>query len=207
MDALINENPTSTADVTDKPVEKGQDISDHMKLKPVTIALSGFMVKDAASKLETLKRYQKDAELLRFIGRNAYDNMVLTSLSTRHPVDNAEGFDYDITIQNVRLTKPETFEVDVKSPDPEQSPKKMETKVRAKQNKGRVQTKAHSPTSKSTSTTSSPTTSRGYQGENIVKKNLMDSFNRATGKEPERVGPTRAKAAKQFIGNLPSLGV
>lgn len=59
MDAVVDESPSNTAEVTDKPVEKGEDISDHMKIKPYIVRLQGSIVNDAPSKLELLRTYQK----------------------------------------------------------------------------------------------------------------------------------------------------
>lgn len=139
MDALIDEDINRTADITDKPVEKGQDIADHMKPKGHVLRLSGSMVDDAPKKLNLLKNYQKKAELLKFQGRNIYENVVITSLDTRHTVANSKGFDYSITLEQVRIAKPETFVVNVKNPDTGKQDPKTATKVKEKTNAGRKQ--------------------------------------------------------------------
>lgn len=139
MDAVVEENPSNTADVTDKPVEKGEDISDHMKIKPYTVKLQGSIVNDAPSKLELLRTYQKESTLLTYVGRNIFRDLVLTNLDTNHSVKNAKGFDYTITLQHVRIAKPETFEVNVKNPDTKKQDAKTATKVKAKSNAGRKQ--------------------------------------------------------------------
>lgn len=141
MDAVVDENPTMPAEVTNKPVEIGEDISDHMKQQPFTLQLSGFMVDDAAGKLETLRSYQRESTLLTYTGRNIFTNMVLTNLDTRHSVTNAKGFDYTITLQHVKIAKPETFELNVKNPDKGTKDGKTATKVKAKSNAGRQQIK------------------------------------------------------------------
>lgn len=139
LDAVVKESPTMTADVTDKPVEKGEDISDHMKKKPFTLQLDGSMVNNAASKLALLRSYQKDAKLLKYTGRNIFDNMVITSINTDHSVENSKGFDYSITLQHVKIAKPETFEVNVKNPDTKKQDAATATKVKKKTNAGRKQ--------------------------------------------------------------------
>lgn len=139
MDAVVDESPSNTAEVTDKPVEKGEDISDHMQIKPYTLKLSGSIVNDAPAKLQLLRSYQKEAKLLRYTGRNIFTNLVLTNLETNHSVTNARGFDYTITLQHVKIAKPETFEVNVKNPDTKKQDAKTATKVKAKTNAGRKQ--------------------------------------------------------------------
>lgn len=142
LDAVVDESPSMNADVTSKPIEKGQDISDHMKQKPFTVRLSGHMVDDAANKLAILKSYQKDATLLKYTGRNIFENLVLTSLNTKHPATNAKGFDYDITLEHVSIAKPKTFEVNVKNPDTNVQDAKTATKVKEISNAGRQQLKS-----------------------------------------------------------------
>lgn len=141
MDAVVKENPTNTADVTSKPVEKGEDMSDHMKAKPYTLKLSGSIVNDAPAKLQLLRSYQKEAKLLKYTGRNIFTDLVLTSLDTNHSVENKEGFDYSITLTHVRIAKPETFEVNVKNPKTNKQDAKTATKVKEKTNAGRKQVK------------------------------------------------------------------
>lgn len=139
MDAVVDESPSNTADVTNKPVEKGEDISDHMKIKPYTVRLKGSIVNDAPAKLELLRTYQREAKLLTYVGRNIFKDVVLTNLETDHSVENAKGFDYSITLQHVKIAKPETFEVNVKNPESKKQDAKTATKVKEKTNAGRKQ--------------------------------------------------------------------
>lgn len=141
MDAVVEENPTFPADVTNKPVEKGEDISDHMKTKPFTVKLSGSMVDDAPAKLKQLRDYQKDSKLLTYVGRGIYSNVVITGLDTKHSIKNAKGFDYDITLQHVKVVVPQTFKVSVKNPKTKMQDKKTASKVKRKTNEGRKQVK------------------------------------------------------------------
>lgn len=110
-----------------------------MKIKPYTVRLQGSIVNDAPSKLELLRTYQKEATLLTYVGRNIFKDLVLTNLETNHSVTNAQGFDYSITLQHVKIAKPETFEVNVKNPDTKKQDAKTATKVKAKTNAGRKQ--------------------------------------------------------------------
>lgn len=151
MDAVVKEEVDRTAEVTDKPVEKGEDISDHMKQKPFRVRLSGSIVNDAPSKLEVLKLYQKEAKLLKYVGRNVIYNVVLLSLSSKHSANNAKGFDYDITLQYVNIAHPESFEVSVSNPDTDEQDTITQTKVKTKTNVGRQQVKTEKTTSVSNS--------------------------------------------------------
>lgn len=52
LTVVISDEPTSEVEVTEKPVERGQDVADHVKKKPDTLSISGVVVgDDAASKL------------------------------------------------------------------------------------------------------------------------------------------------------------
>lgn len=139
LDAHMEENVDYTAEVTSKPVEKGEDISDHMKPKPFSAKLSGSMIKDAEAKFEALKQYQKEAQLISFVGKSSLENVVITSLSRSESVENYEGYDYDITIEEVRIASPETFKVSVKNPKSGKQDKKTATKVKASTDEGRKQ--------------------------------------------------------------------
>lgn len=139
MDALIKEKVDYDADVTNKPVEKGEDISDHMKSKPFVVNLSGSIVKDADEKLSLLKKYQDEAEVLTFIGKNTLQKVVITKISTEHPLSNFEGFDYDINLQHVRISSPEMYQIDIKHPSTGEQSKKVSSKVKSVSNEGRKQ--------------------------------------------------------------------
>lgn len=143
LEAVVDESPSTTGDTTDKPVEKGSSLSDHYKPNPATISLQGSVVEgDAPRKLSMLKKYQRDAELLRYAGRNVFTNMQIVSLNTRHNANNRGGFDFDIGLKQVLLATPETFQIGkVGSPVTKQPDKKVSTKVKAETNKGTQQTK------------------------------------------------------------------
>ena len=49
LSVVTSDDPTSDVEVTEKPVERGQDVSDHVKKKPETLAISGVVVGDDAS--------------------------------------------------------------------------------------------------------------------------------------------------------------
>lgn len=139
LDALVKENIDFDADVTSKEVEKGADISDHMKAKPFTASLSGVMVEDADAKLEALKKYQKEGELLTYIGKSTLESVVITSLQVEHTVKNFTGYDFDIRIKEVRVASPETFNISVKNPKSGKQDSKTASRVKKLSNEGRKQ--------------------------------------------------------------------
>lgn len=142
FDALLQENIDYDADVTDKAVEKGADISDHMKAKPFTASLSGVMVEEAEAKLEALKKFQEDAELLTYIGKSSLENVAITSIQVEHTVENFEGYNFDIRIQEVKIASPETFKISVKNPKSGKQDSKTASRVKKSSNVGRKQVRS-----------------------------------------------------------------
>lgn len=107
LSVVHSDDPTSDVEVTEKPVERGQDVSDHVKQKPETLAISGVVVgDDASSKLSKLKEYQRTGKLLTYIHRVWYGNVVIESLNTRHGGNVANGFEFDMTLKRVRIAVP-----------------------------------------------------------------------------------------------------
>lgn len=141
MDAVIKEDVDNSAETTDKPVEKGQDISDHYKVKPVRIDLSGMIVNDSEEKYEILKGYMKEAKLLTYIGEVIHKNVVIIALTRKNSSEVKDGFYYEVALKEVRIAIPETFEIKVKNPVTKKQDKKTATKVKKHSNKGRKQLK------------------------------------------------------------------
>jgi hypothetical protein len=142
MDAVVKEDYEHTAKTTDKPVEKGQDISDHYKIKPIRVDISGMIVNDSEEKYETLKGYMKDAKLLKYIGLTSVKNMVIVNVTRKSSSEVKDGYYYDLSLKEVRIAVPETFEVKVKNPVTKKQDRKTASKVKAHSNKGRKQLKS-----------------------------------------------------------------
>ena len=92
------------------------------------------MTEDAADKLTILKRYQRNGELLKYVGRNAYSNMVIEELDREHGVDNRNGFQFNIKLKQVRIATAKEVEINIAS-------SKYATKVKPVTNKGKQQPK------------------------------------------------------------------
>lgn len=139
LDALVDENVDYDAEVTSKATEKGEDISDHMKAKPFTVSLSGSMIENAEAKKAALIKYQKEGELLTYIGKATLKSVVITSLQIENPVNNFEGFEYSIRLEEVKVARPETFKISVKNPKTGKQDKKTDSKVKKPTDEGRKQ--------------------------------------------------------------------
>ena len=139
---IESENPQDSVTITDKPVESGQDVSDHVKQNPSIISISGQMIGDDASdKLKVLKKYQKEGMLLKYVGRNIYDNMAIEHISRVHPVANRIGFGFTIKLKQVRIATAREVDIKIVSPVTKKSNKKSTTKVKSATNNGKQQPK------------------------------------------------------------------
>lgn len=134
FDVIESENPKDSVIVTDKPVESGQDVSDHIKQSPSIINIRGQMTEDAADKLQVLKKYQKEGTLLKYVGRNVYSNMVIEEIDREHGIRNRLGFQFNIKLKQVRIATAKEVEINMASP-------KDATKVKPVTNKGKQQPK------------------------------------------------------------------
>ena len=134
FDVIESENPKDSVTVTDKSVERGQDVSDHVKQNPSIINLRGQMTEDAVDKLQVLKKYQKEGTLLKYVGRNVYPNMVIEEIDREHGTRNRLGFQFNIKLKQVRIATAKEVEINIASP-------KDATKVKPVTNKGKQQPK------------------------------------------------------------------
>lgn len=133
---IEDENPTDSVEITDNPVENGQDVSDHVKQEASIINIQGQMIgDDAADKLRMLREHMNNGELLTYVGRNIYSNMAIKNINRNHGVQIRNGFAFNITLKQVRIAN--SKEVDIKV----NLSKKAATKVKSKTNNGKQQPK------------------------------------------------------------------
>ncbi len=139
FDVIKSEDLTHDAEVTDKPVEKGMDISDHTKRKPLTLSITGIMVGDnALQKLQRLYKYQNEGELLKYVGRTTHINMVIENIHTTHNSSVANGYSFQMSIKQVNISTSKTVNIVVNPKTGKVNPK-TNTQIRKKTNKGKQQ--------------------------------------------------------------------
>jgi hypothetical protein len=99
------EDATMTANITDKPIEGG-NISDHAQLQPLTMSIPGYIVgDDAQQKLEKLREYMKNSDVLRFVGVDIAQNVMITSLKTGRAANIADGVAFTVDLKEVRIAE------------------------------------------------------------------------------------------------------
>jgi len=122
-----------SAEITDKSVESGQDVSDHVKPKPDILSIKGIIVgPDASKKWETLKQYNRTGELLTYINRVIYGNMAIQDFHPVHGKDIANGYKFSMTLKQVRIAEPREIVIT-------NIPPKVQTKTKEVQKAGRKQ--------------------------------------------------------------------
>jgi hypothetical protein len=99
-----SENPSDTAEITENPVEKGQDIADHVKIKPFSMPISGVVVgEDAAQKLQKLLGYFRTGQLLTYVGRNVVASLIIEQFDRAHDSTVANGFAFSMKLKQVKI--------------------------------------------------------------------------------------------------------
>ena len=92
---------------TEHPVEKGIDITDHVKENPITLDISGEIVgKAAEEKKAKINALMKKGSLITYVGRNTLVNAQIQSFNTSYSSDIWGGFSFDMQIKQVKIAKP-----------------------------------------------------------------------------------------------------
>lgn len=105
-----DESLTHNVESSSHPVEKGVDITDHIRRNPVELSLKGKIIaqgeNSAASILAQLKQLQISGSLITYLGRNSVNNLQIQNFNTSHPNKNWGGCDFNMTLKEVRIAQP-----------------------------------------------------------------------------------------------------
>ena len=86
---VTDESVNSTVESTNHPTEKGIEISDTIRRKPITLSLSGMIVDygdmTAATILKLVLSLQREGSLINYSGRNVIKNLQIQSFNRSHP--------------------------------------------------------------------------------------------------------------------------
>lgn len=136
FDAVTSESVEISSRVTFFAVEDGQDVADHVSLEPESLPISGVIAgEDAFQRLTILRNFRNNKELLTFVSRNVFSNVVIETLTTRHNARTRNGFEFDMTLRRVRISRVREVQI---------TPV-MRTQVRPVQNQGIQQPKPVEP--------------------------------------------------------------
>lgn len=130
IDAFIVESASASATVTRNPVEKGADISDHIIINPITIAVQGIVSNASSSLVRTLTSFNTvtdrtrnqttwDALLELHASRElftlsqnlkSYDDVALVTLNTRQDKDTSRSLIFNATFTQINIVGTGTVE-------------------------------------------------------------------------------------------------
>lgn len=106
---VTDESMEREVQATSHPVEEGLPITDTVRVKSLSISLSGKIVdygnKKAAEVLSALIRWHEGGTLLSYQGRNVASNMQIRAFESSHPNTNSGGADFTMTLEHVRIAK------------------------------------------------------------------------------------------------------
>ena len=118
VDATINESPSFSNVITDKPVEEGGSVADHVENEPTTLPLectiTGEEGASAQEKYERLIEITQEKEVIEVVGAlQVYENMVIEDFSPGKDSGIENGFRCDITLKQIRVVEPTTIQVEL----------------------------------------------------------------------------------------------
>ncbi|GAC41700.1 phage baseplate protein [Paenibacillus popilliae] len=100
-----SENPSYPVDVTEQPVEKGVNLTDHVQRQARTMGVSGYVVgPDAAKVLAYLRKASDTGKIVKYVGRIAFSG-VITELATTHTYSIANGYSISFMMREIRIAK------------------------------------------------------------------------------------------------------
>lgn len=130
---VISESRNYTANATSHAVERGSDITDHVKVGPLTYSIDGFVGDDdnpGAVHGQLVKLF-RSAEPVNYVGRSMLNNCVIKSLTTNVDSSSISGFNFSMTITEIKVAEPSTVS---------DLPTDLKTDTASVGNAGRVQT-------------------------------------------------------------------
>ena len=107
---VSEERSDYVADITEYPIEGGNQISDHAALRPVTLAIDGVVAgPSAAGVLATVRSWRENRLLVTYSGRGTYRDFVIKEFRPTEDVEVGDGFRFAMTLQEVRIASPATI--------------------------------------------------------------------------------------------------
>lgn len=104
-----SEDATIDVDIPTHKVEKGIDLSDHVERKPITIKISGLLVRPTEDRVETLvqklQKIEVEGKVITYEGRRIYKNMLVSGLSIGASSKVMNGYRFSLTLTEVRIAQ------------------------------------------------------------------------------------------------------
>lgn len=101
-----SENINYEVESTEHPVEKGIELTDHVKVNPISLDISGEIVGQNAEELkERINALMKKGALITYSGNNTLSNVQIKSFKATHSNKIWGGFTFNMQIKQVRIAK------------------------------------------------------------------------------------------------------
>ena len=141
---VSEERPSYTADVTEYPIEGGQQYSDHASNRPISVSIEGIVTgHDASTKLDNIRFWQEKRLPVTYSGRGTYRNFIIKEFRVVEDVSIGDGFRFSLVLQEIKIAIVKTISV---KPDPvlekivsNTVPAQTQTQVAPISNRGREQ--------------------------------------------------------------------
>lgn len=148
IDCSLSETHSFDSEITDNPVERSADVSDHKRLKPETLTISGLVsntpLGDAANESDAAKRgarafdrlleLRAKSELFKVVtSKRTYEDMAIASLTI--PVDGkqGDGLQFSIGFKKIKVVDSKTVKTTATNKGKGKKKKDKQTKEQVKQ--------------------------------------------------------------------------
>lgn len=113
FDVIEQEKPNFVNTITDKPVEDGANISDHIRNEPTVLNLKAiFSGDEAMDKYTELLDMKNSEELYPYSGGlGTYKNLAIKSISPMKDASYGDGYECSIVLKQVRVVELKTVEI------------------------------------------------------------------------------------------------
>jgi len=111
FDVLLSEDVSRSSVITDKTVESGANVSDHIQTNPLYVSITGIMTKQAFTSYQRLVAFHDSKSLLNYVGRNGVSSVAIETLDTKHPRTNIGGFDFSMVLKLISTTQTQQVEI------------------------------------------------------------------------------------------------
>lgn len=110
---VSDEDKSFGVNVTEHTVEKGVDITDHVKRQAMTVSISGEIVgKNAADIRDKLVKMHQTGVVCKYVGRTTLSNCLITDFSTSYPYSVWGGCEFSATLKEIRTAKSASDQTD-----------------------------------------------------------------------------------------------
>lgn len=140
LEVIKEEAINESNQVTTKPVEKGADISDHIRQDPVKIDLTATVAGDDAESLfQQLEEMRNAQEVFDYYGEQRvepYESMAIERVSLSRNPGIANGHEISISLKQVRVVEQKTTSVNLgKDPVTQKQPTTQSNQTKQKDTK------------------------------------------------------------------------